>query len=413
MYRFVARFGVIAMVLVCVTQSGEASEAQAMKHYGAGVHALFQGRYETAIQQLDFASGYASDDARIYYLRGIAKLRSGRQVEAEFDFEVAAQMEATHPRQDVGRSLERFQGHERLVIERHRRQARRMAALIAPPPGAEPNRSPTDSPNAARLEPARAEPPSPKPLQPRREQVAPAVRPTRNPIRLSGLAADPSDPFLESAGGFLGRGPFQRSAELPTETELATDAPSKADESESPASIDTNGSPDPFAEDQPVGSGIVERNPDDLDLDAGNDAPAASASSSSPQNPPASTRSGVFGAALRAITRGILPAEPLAKQGEQWMRASGIRSNSSPIPPAETPSAPAETADPFAAEPTADDSGQNPTPSGTPAPAATEESSDPFGGDPFTDDPPGEASMEDAEQAAPPTDEASDDPFGA
>ncbi len=106
---------------------GETPEAAAKRHYGAGVHAYHQGNYDKAVRELDLASGLAPDDARIFLIRGAAKMRLGRVDDAKSDFHYGASVELASRQRDVGVALERIQGADRLVLESYRRQARAAA----------------------------------------------------------------------------------------------------------------------------------------------------------------------------------------------------------------------------------------------------------------------------------------------
>lgn len=106
---------------------GETPEVAATRHYGAGVHAYHQGQYDKAVRELDLASGLAPDDARIFLIRGAAKMRLGRVDDAKSDFHYGASVELASRQRDVGVALERIQGPDRLVLESYRRQARAAA----------------------------------------------------------------------------------------------------------------------------------------------------------------------------------------------------------------------------------------------------------------------------------------------
>ena len=107
---------------------GETPEVAATRHYGAGVHAYHQGQYDKAVRELDLASGLAPSDARIFLIRGAAKMRLGRVDDAKSDFHYGASVELASRQRDVGVALERIQGPDRLVLESYRRQARAAAA---------------------------------------------------------------------------------------------------------------------------------------------------------------------------------------------------------------------------------------------------------------------------------------------
>src|SRR5262245_48701035 len=84
--------------------------------YGRGVHAFFAGHLSEAEQMFTDCANSGSTDPRVYYFRGIARLRQGRQYEAEEDFKIGAAFEARDPgmRYGIGSALQRIQGPERV-----------------------------------------------------------------------------------------------------------------------------------------------------------------------------------------------------------------------------------------------------------------------------------------------------------
>jgi hypothetical protein len=100
--------------------------------YSRGIHAFYAGRSGEAEMRLSQALELSPYDPRLYYFRGLSKLRLGRSGEARHDFAVGAALEAERPnRYGVGRALERVQGDDRLLLERYRRDAREQAVTIA------------------------------------------------------------------------------------------------------------------------------------------------------------------------------------------------------------------------------------------------------------------------------------------
>ena len=94
--------------------------------YGQAVHAYFDGDYQGAHKFLSDAIDLGTDDPRVYYFRGLSKMKLGREDEAKTDFGAGGKLEAAGPAQfyPIGRSLERIQGAERMAIEKVRKQAR-------------------------------------------------------------------------------------------------------------------------------------------------------------------------------------------------------------------------------------------------------------------------------------------------
>lgn len=92
---------------------------------GSGIHAYYSGDFARSYDDLTNAVEAGASDARAYYFRGLSSLRLGRTMEAEADFRLGAEREASEGSVlRVSRSLERVQGHDRLVLERHRARAR-------------------------------------------------------------------------------------------------------------------------------------------------------------------------------------------------------------------------------------------------------------------------------------------------
>ena len=65
--------------------------------YGRGVHNYFGGQAWLSDDQFTQVINAGSTDPRVYYFRALARLRSGRQAEAEQDLAVGASFEARDP----------------------------------------------------------------------------------------------------------------------------------------------------------------------------------------------------------------------------------------------------------------------------------------------------------------------------
>jgi hypothetical protein len=117
----------MATLFVVEPVSGQHDDSAML--YGEGVQAYFHGDCSRAEQYLSGALEAASDDPRTYYFRALSLLRQGRIAEARGDMMVGAALEAQRPgRYPVGEALIRVQGHDRLLLEKFRRQARLDAA---------------------------------------------------------------------------------------------------------------------------------------------------------------------------------------------------------------------------------------------------------------------------------------------
>src|SRR5262245_27374973 len=102
-----------------------AQDAMLEDLYGRGVHAFFTGNIRAAFDTLNASIQSGSRDPRAFYYRGLVLNRLGRPDEAAADFQKGAELEMLggepYP---VGKSLERIQGPERILLEAHRRNAR-------------------------------------------------------------------------------------------------------------------------------------------------------------------------------------------------------------------------------------------------------------------------------------------------
>jgi len=110
--------------LATETQAQDSSEMSAV--YGRGVHAYFSNRMAGAEQLFSQVIQAGSTDPRVYYFRAMARLRTGRQYEAEEDMKVGAVYEARDPgsQHSIGIALQRVQGQGRRSLERFRREGR-------------------------------------------------------------------------------------------------------------------------------------------------------------------------------------------------------------------------------------------------------------------------------------------------
>lgn len=116
--------------VLCAASTGMVSR-QAVpstdQYYGAGSHAVFARQYVEAIAIFDEAETAGSRDPRCYFLRGVAKWRTGDTEAATADFAVAASLEWEFPAVNtaaVSAAIARVQGPERVQVEQARRIAK-------------------------------------------------------------------------------------------------------------------------------------------------------------------------------------------------------------------------------------------------------------------------------------------------
>ncbi len=375
------------LLTLAFTSVGSADDPRAEELYGDGVHAFYRGDYSRAIQSFDVATAYGSLDPRVYYFRGAAKMRQGRRDEARFDFQYGAQLEAAQGRTDVGRSLQRLQGSDRLLLEQYRRAAQQIAKL-APQPAATPT-PPTPEATAA--------PPSQPKVTGRSVSEI--------PDSLRDLPDDPADPFADQAPGLLGRGELEPAAAgQPAGGEPVAPAATASEPiAAEPAEITGDESTDPFADENPFGGPPVTADsaaPED-DPFADNGSVFDDAASTSPAPESASQR-GPLGAVFRALTRGAA-ANPALKQGQELLE--GARDS---LPGGAPPSGDlgSQGEDPFFEQAAPENGPATDVPFGEVQPPTTEPQPGP--GDP--EDPFGEAPG--MAEPQPPTPADPDDPFG-
>lgn len=116
---------VSALVLGAETSRGQ-SGPDMTAVYGRGIHAYFANRTSQADAYFTQVINAGSQDPRVFYFRAMARLRAGRQYEAQQDMQLGAMFEARDPGAagSVGQALTRIQGRNRQVLEQYRRQAR-------------------------------------------------------------------------------------------------------------------------------------------------------------------------------------------------------------------------------------------------------------------------------------------------
>jgi hypothetical protein len=103
-----------------------AQDAILGQKYGQGVHEYFSGNDVGAYEQLTAAVKGGSKDPRVFYFRGLAYLKLGREQEASMDFGKGAELEASDINKfyNASKSLERVQGPARATLENYRVNAR-------------------------------------------------------------------------------------------------------------------------------------------------------------------------------------------------------------------------------------------------------------------------------------------------
>lgn len=123
LFNFLA--GMVALAATVITTNAHAQSAVLTDIYGRGVHAFHSGQFDRASEWLNMAIDNGYRDPRAYYFLGLSAAASGRQTEAESDFQQGAEIEATGAfGNSVGQALSRVQGPTRLKLEQIRERAR-------------------------------------------------------------------------------------------------------------------------------------------------------------------------------------------------------------------------------------------------------------------------------------------------
>ncbi len=115
----------VALFSLALSTSAQAQVSVLSEYYGRGVHAYYGGDLIKAFDLLTKAIDGGLNDPRAYYYRGLTSIASGRELEADADFQQGAQLEAKGGfGPSVGMALARIQGTTRLKLEDARREAR-------------------------------------------------------------------------------------------------------------------------------------------------------------------------------------------------------------------------------------------------------------------------------------------------
>ncbi len=185
--------------------------------YGAGVHAYFNGNYQTAYDSLTAAIEAGTLDPRAYYYRGLASIKLGKiDDEINGDFAEGSNRETMgRGGISVSRSLERVQGRDRQRLEQYRQRARvaavqrdeaairqRYIGVQEAAPDVLRRRAPESIVTPAET----VTPPIPKPRAPAARPSQPKATPRPAPGRAPVEPPAEDDPF--SAGPRAGDDPF-------------------------------------------------------------------------------------------------------------------------------------------------------------------------------------------------------------
>jgi len=123
-------FGCMAFIAAgAAPLQAEVNEKILTDVYNQGLKAFYAGQYTQAHDTLSQAIEGGSKDPRVFYIRGVAGLRLGRQAAAKADFEQGAAIEGKDFDlfYNASSALERIQGPERRMLESYRTAGRKNA----------------------------------------------------------------------------------------------------------------------------------------------------------------------------------------------------------------------------------------------------------------------------------------------
>jgi hypothetical protein len=94
--------------------------------FGANIHRYYEGQYEPLIAEVSAIVNDDLEDPRVYYLRGLAFLKTGQEQAAADDLRKGAELEAIQygkRNYNIARTMQRIQGNDRAMLEAARSEA--------------------------------------------------------------------------------------------------------------------------------------------------------------------------------------------------------------------------------------------------------------------------------------------------
>ncbi|KAA5545548.1 hypothetical protein FYK55_07875 [Roseiconus nitratireducens] len=188
-----------------VSEAAAQNESILAEVYGRGVHAYYSGNYVEANDYLTSAIDGGTRDPRAYYFRGMVERNQGRTEEGLADWREGARLEARNGgggTLSIGQSLSRFQGPDRLELEKIRQQARLEAMATATERSDQRLRELGATGRGAVRPAPRATEPAPRAAQP--APPAPGSPVPDNPFADDGPALADGQPEVESDNALEG-----------------------------------------------------------------------------------------------------------------------------------------------------------------------------------------------------------------
>lgn len=235
MFRPLAALVLSILALGIAAPPAPAQDNLLRELYGLGVHSYFSGEYREAYENLTAAVEGGSRDPRVYYFRGLAQSELGRPEDAKLDYQHGAMMEVAGggDQYPIGRSLERIQGVERILIERTRKivQIKHRQEQVAKAKDRYEERRTVEEPVIAN---------QPKPKE---------VDDLASDLAVDAPAAE-GNPFGGEKG--LGEGAAEEAPDRPMPTDVAGDAAADPFGGDAGAPADADpGAGDPFGAEKP------------------------------------------------------------------------------------------------------------------------------------------------------------------
>ncbi|MDO4571712.1 MAG: hypothetical protein Q4D38_15130, partial [Planctomycetia bacterium] len=132
MYRKAILY-VFVIAAVFVTSLGNSALGQGVDNlilhrtYGLGIHEYNQHDYEAAFNTFTKCVDGKTQNPCVYYYRGLCLIQLGRPEAAEVDFQKGADLEmsaSSNMQTQIGYDLQKVQGGVRLLLEKHRAEAK-------------------------------------------------------------------------------------------------------------------------------------------------------------------------------------------------------------------------------------------------------------------------------------------------
>ncbi|MDP1564334.1 MAG: hypothetical protein Q8M16_23390 [Pirellulaceae bacterium] len=303
--------------------------------FGTNIHRYYEGNYEQLISDVSAIVNEDLEDPRVYYLRGLAFLKTGQNQAAADDLKKGAELEAIQfgkRNYNIARTMQRIQGNDRAMLEAARSDAmKRRSELRAAKAGIPRSQILADMGRSI-LDP-------------------PPMTASRPNLPDPSTLSDTTAPFGEGWDNAPRPRPTRTTQPSATSNEVTTPSADPFDSVEPTGAAESTGATDPF------GGGAPPSNPNsNPNQSAGANDPFAEPANNDPLAQPAANNSAaknVNGAKVLGKLFGALtsPIRRAAEQGANAVQnAPGVGIGLGGPPPTEFPGTPSElgnSPDPF------------------------------------------------------------------